>query len=205
MTISETANAISSLIRTLLGGLLIGAIGYGGGWLYTNFNPDVRWRQAEHELQQTKNSLTAAHQQLANQNRLIEQLAQDLEASQRRIVQLDTSLRLMKVNYRVAEITVTQQDNDPQTGELVTRFLFQEVDEAGTPIDSPRTFQIIGDMLYVDYWIVKFDDQFIEQAELERSTSICLFRRLLGNIRNLTRDTRLTKSAAVLGLTGAAV
>ena len=50
MSIARTADAMNNLMRTVMGGLFIGAIGYGGGWLYSNFNPDVRLQQKEQIL-----------------------------------------------------------------------------------------------------------------------------------------------------------
>jgi hypothetical protein len=41
-----------------------------------------------------------------------------------------------------------------------------------------------GDKIYVDYWVVKFEDQYVEQADLDRSTSICLFRKIYGEFQN---------------------
>ena len=37
--------------------------------------------------------------------------------------------------------------------------------------------------MYVDYWIVKFLDEYVEQADMLRSTSICLFRRLFSEFQ----------------------
>ena len=34
--------------------------------------------------------------------------------------------------------------------------------------------------MYVDAWVVKFDDKYIEQAAIDRSTSLVLFRRIFG-------------------------
>ena len=47
---------------------------------------------------------------------------------------------------------------------------------------SPRFLTIgDGDVLYVDYWVVKFDDKFVEQGnDPLRGASICLLRRLFG-------------------------
>ncbi len=179
MSISETARSLASLIKTLISTGLICLVGYVGGWLYINFNPQIQLQQKEHELQQARASLATAERQLTNQNAMIKSLGEDLEASQKRVVQLDTSLRLLKVTHRVAEITVLSQQQ-LENGQLVTEFQFQEMNDQGVPIDRRHTFKIEGDLLYLDYWVVKFDDQYIEQADLDRSSSICLFRRMFG-------------------------
>lgn len=179
MTISETADAITSFIRMVFGSALVCIIGYAGGWAYTHFTPDLRLQQKEHELQQVNATLQTAQQQLANQHAMLTQMDHDLKASQQRIVQLDTSLRLMKVDERVAQINVIRQIPDG-AGDVITEFAFQEINKQGAPVDQMRTYRIQGDLLYIDYWVVKFADEFIEQASLDRSTSICLFRRLFG-------------------------
>lgn len=183
MTISETADAVSSFIRMVFGSILVCVIGYGGGWLFTYLTPDLRLQHKEHELQQMAANYEAAQQQLANQHTMLGQMEHDLQASQQRIVQLDTSLSLMKVNKRIAQVDVIRQTPDAATGDIFTEFTFQEVNSLGRPVDQPRTFRIQGDLLYIDYWVVKFADEFVEQANLDRSTSICLFRRLFGEFQ----------------------
>ena len=38
----------------------------------------------------------------------------------------------------------------------------------------------MGDMVYVDYLTVNFQDKYIEQSDLDRSTSLALFQRVFG-------------------------
>jgi len=179
MSVVETADAISNLIKTILTGLFVCVLGYGGGWLYIHFTPDVRLRQREHELQQARTSLDAANRQVASQDMMIDRLGEDLETSQRRIAELDTSLQLLKVTHRVAEINVLRQFRN-EADEFVSEFEFQEVNGQGTPIDKPHRFQVLGDLLYLDFLIVKFDDEYVENGDVDRGTSICLFRRMFG-------------------------
>ena len=183
MTIRETTDAISSFTRTIFSGLFIAVIGYLGGWAFTYLSPDVRIKQKDLELQQVRVELDAAAKQVENQNAFIGELEHKITASNRRIVQLNTSLQLLKVDERVAEIRVLNQATHPDTGEIHTQFTYQEITKEGKPVDHPRTFQIVGDLLYVDFWIVKFDDEFIENASLDRDTSICLFNRLFGEFQ----------------------
>ncbi|MEM7314117.1 MAG: hypothetical protein AAF497_13300 [Planctomycetota bacterium] len=182
-TIGETADAIGDLFRTLLGGLLIGAIGYGGGWLYSNFAPNLQLQQKDHQLQQTQVALTTANHQIEQQQAWIGQLDRQLRASKEQVERLDLSLRLMKVTERVAEIRVLRQSGEPTGNGMVTEFQFQELDKHGQPVDAGRTFQIVGDLVYVDYWVVKFEDELIEQADSEHPTSICLFHRIFGEFQ----------------------
>jgi multidrug efflux pump subunit AcrA (membrane-fusion protein) len=158
---------------------MIVGMGYAGGWIYTTFSPNVRLKQTVQQLDQTRHELQQAQTQLASQAIVRQQLEADLRVRQRQIDELNMSLSLLKVDKRVAEITVVRQQQDEQGG-LLTEFTFQEVDADGQPLDVPRTFQISGDLLYVDFWIIKFDDRFVEMADLDRGSAICLFRRLFG-------------------------
>ncbi len=45
---------------------------------------------------------------------------------------------------------------------------------------KPKDFRINGDVVYIDNWVVKFDDKYVERAEIDRSTSLVLFRRIFG-------------------------
>src|SRR6185503_5583617 len=55
-----------------------------------------------------------------------------------------------------------------------------EIDDQGKPIGPAKQFEVVGDMVYVDYLHVTFDDDFIEHADLERGTSLALFQRIFG-------------------------
>ena len=64
-----------------------------------------------------------------------------------------------------------------------SRIQFSELNEQGDPIGEPREFRLEGDLVYVDYWVVKFEDKYVEAADLERGTSICLFNRIFGEFQ----------------------
>jgi hypothetical protein len=66
----------------------------------------------------------------------------------------------------------------------VTRIEFVEIGDNGDPIGEAKQFEIVGDMVYVDYLRVTFDDKYIEEADLDRSTAICLFQRLFGEYQD---------------------
>jgi hypothetical protein len=87
------------------------------------------------------------------------------------------AMRLLKKDQRKAIITVLKQVGEGE--EMVTTIRWVELGENDQPIDE-RTFDLKGDIVKVDAWVVKFDDQYIEEADLIRGTSICLFRRIHG-------------------------
>ena len=86
----------------------------------------------------------------------------------------------MKVDQRLARITVLSQEGSAAKGDLVTRFSFVDVDQAGKPLGEPRIFSVAGDLAYIDSWVVKFGDEYIEEGDPLRATSVALFRRVFG-------------------------
>ena len=72
------------------------------------------------------------------------------------------------------------QEGSRADGTLKTRFKFVEVDENGEPLGEAREFEIEGEHLYVDAWVVKFSDQLVETGDPLGATSLCLFRRMFG-------------------------
>ena len=124
MSRDSDPTSFDSFMRTAMAGLVVGGIGYAGGWIYTTLSPNVQLRQAQQALEETKDRLLDANSQIATQQQAIVQLDQDLQLSRVQIEQLKTSMGLLKVNRRVAEITVLQQIEDPQTGNVLTCLLY---------------------------------------------------------------------------------
>jgi hypothetical protein len=127
--------------------------------------------------------------------RQIDELNAALAEKAAEIERLEVAMRLLKVRRRLARLTVLDQREQPQAEavdavaaqtdgqpptNLVTRIEFVEVDEKGDPIGEAKQFDIVGDMVYIDYLQVTFDDKYVEEADLDRSTSIVLFHRLFG-------------------------
>ncbi len=175
--IIESLSTINSLIRTALAVLAVSLIGAGGYYGYRVYNAnDLAIQEKEQELATIRGELAAKQSMLEEQHRQL--IEKDLK-----IEKLDTSLRLLKVNHRVAWLTVLEQDIDPETKELYTTGQFVEVNDKGEMLGQPRPFRIKGDVIYIDNWVVKFDDKYIERAEIERSTSLVLFRRIFGELQ----------------------
>jgi hypothetical protein len=86
----------------------------------------------------------------------------------------------LKVNHRLAELTVLDQQTAADSEAIVTKIRFRELDDFGSSVGPTHDFEILGDVLYVDYWVVKFEDEYVQNADLQRGTSICLFRRIFG-------------------------
>ena len=160
--------ALTNFLRAVAALIFVGLLS-AGSWLgYQRLStPDPR--------------LVAAEKELADERARGEKLKTDLAAKEKEVARLDTAVRLLKVDRRVARIDVLEQWTPENSDRPHTKLRFVEVDEAGQPIGEPKVMTIDGDVLYVDYWVVKFDDKFVEQGnDPLRGASICLLRRLFG-------------------------
>ncbi len=137
---------------------------------------EARLAEREAQVQSLQNDLDSSQRQIVALNK-------DLEAKLREIQRLDTALRLLKIDHRVAQIDVISQQGSEKTKDQATTFSFVELGNAGKPIEKPRLFTIQGDMVYVDALVVKFSDETVEVADPLRSTSFCLFRRVFGELQ----------------------
>ncbi len=163
----KTINAVSNLIRTVLAVVITCAVGTFGWVGYRSYN--------SHQL-----ALEEKDREIKESHAKIENLNRDLATKQQEIERLNTVVKLLKVDHRVAQIAVLEQGPSEDQKTVLTKFRFAEVDEGGHPIGEPQVFTVTGDVVYVDAWIVKFMDELVEEADPLRSTSICLFRRVFG-------------------------
>jgi hypothetical protein len=162
---------MNSLLRTLLG-LAIVTIVSAGGWVGYQAYFAGKW------------ALQQAEDQLAQQTAQVKDLTRQIDVQQRQIQLLQTANRLLKVDRRVARIQVVSQSGSAANDDLVTKFTFVEVGPDNQNLEQPRTFTIRGDVVYIDAWVIKFDDKLVESADDPlRSASICLFRRIFGEFQ----------------------
>jgi hypothetical protein len=177
----ESIAIINSSVRTILGVAIVGGLGIGGWYGYKTYNAkDLAIEEAEQQLVSMRGELEKKSVLLKEKDDTIESLNVEVQKKQKEIERLDTAMRLLKVDHRVARLTVLDQVHDPDSDKVVTRLEFQELDDQAKPIDAPKQFDIPGDVVYVDSWVVKFDDKYVEAADLHRSTSLVLFRRAFG-------------------------
>ena len=184
----ETLKTLNSITRTGLTIVIVGGIAGGGWWGYRTIDSGKRnardqaaaLEQAHRDLEDRTLALAARDRLVAEQTRELDRLGTDLQESKLRVDQLSTAMQLLKVDQRLARLTVIDQGPDPETGRLSTTVEWVELNEAGRPLDEPRVFTISGDVVYVDNWVVKFDEAYIEAADELRSTTLVLFRRIFG-------------------------
>lgn len=162
-----TIQSLGNLVRgvAMLG--FVGLLGAGGFLGYQAYNRHFRLEE----------DLRKSAEQLKEREAAIERLNADIVVKDKQIQDLGLAVRLLKVDHRMAEIKVLDQATDAE-GKLRTTLEFVEINDAGEPLDAPRKMTIDGDVVYIDAWVVKYDDKLVESGNPLGSTSICLFRRL---------------------------
>jgi len=201
----EKLQTVNSLIRTLLALVVFGGAGAAGWYGYTTYNAaEIEERRKDEALQEKQQELVASQKQIEKQRqelaakenelaakdaKITEQgteilnLNEEVARKQAEIQRLDTALRLHKMERRLARIRVLDAGLDPANGRKFSQIEFTELNELGDPVGDSRQFRLDGEMVYVDYWVVKFEDKYVEQADLERGMSICMFSRVFGELQ----------------------
>lgn len=193
--VRDTVGTVNTTLRTLLMLVLVGAAGFGGYKAYEVYNePRQKLADKEAELDSVRDKLHQTAEDLAARQREIGELNATVAEKTAQIERLEVAMRLLKVRRRLARMTVLDQrelpqadskppeqaeEDEPRTN-LVTRIEFVEVNERGDPIGEAKQFNLAGDMVYIDYLRVTFDDKYVEQSDLDRSTAIALFQRIFG-------------------------
>ncbi len=134
----------------------------------------------ERELRERDDKITEQAEVIGGLEQDLEQKEQVIREKEETIQRLDLANRLLKVDRRMAHVVVIDQTDGEEGQPGTTKFKFVEVDAEGNPLGEAEVITIEGDLLYVDAWVVKFDDLFVEQNDPLRSASLCLFRRLFG-------------------------
>jgi hypothetical protein len=194
----EKLQTLNSLVRTVMALIVFGAVGVVSWFGFKTYHAaDQELTQTQRALEAKEAALAESHEQLAVTRRTVEEQGQqlaekdveiehlndDIRQKQAEILRLDTSLRLHKMERRLARVSVLDVEKDAETGKTLSTIEFVELNESGDPVGQPRRFQLEGQLVYVDYLVVKFDDKYVEDADLERGTSICLFSRIFGEFQ----------------------
>lgn len=183
----ETIGHFNTTIRTLIMAAVVGGLGFGGFQAMQAYNaPRRELAGKQRELDAALQDLEQTKQQVAERDETITSLNDDIAERDVQIDQLEvevdrvqTAMRLLKLRRRLARIEVLDQST-AEDGSLATKIRFTEIGDDGQQVGEPAEFTIDGDRVYVEYLVVKFDDQYVEQADIERGTAICLFERIFG-------------------------
>jgi hypothetical protein len=180
--IIETVRTFNSLVRTLLFGILVAGAGFVGWQGYTlYYEPRQRLAEQQFELAMMRQQLKQADASVSALNEQVDSLTTNLAETTERLERTETALRLLKLRHRIARLRVLDQGIGPSPDGQVSTIEFYEVGDDGAPLTEDRkVFEIAGDRVYVECLVAKFEDKYIEQADLDRSTAICLFQRIFG-------------------------
>jgi hypothetical protein len=194
--VNTTVQNVNTSLRSLLMLVFVGGAGIGGYKIYEVYNePQQQLADKQVELEKTLATLERANEDLAARQREVADLSVQLDEKTAQAERLEVAMNLLKVRRRLARLTVLDQrqraDSDSPTPEasesqgmsltdLISRIEFVEINEEGQPIGEAKQFEIVGDMVYIDYQRVTFDDKYIENSDLDRSTAIALFQRIFG-------------------------
>lgn len=180
----ETVSTFNSFLRTLLAIAVLGGVA-AACWLgYRMLNEDdLTLQERTAELAKAQGEIEQLSASLVERDETISRQTEQIEEQLEQIDKLETAMQLLKVDHRLAQLTVVEQAPDEASGDLYSTIEFVELNDQGRALGEPRRFRVKGDVVYIDYYIVKFDDAYVERADLDRGTSICLFRRIFGEFQ----------------------
>lgn len=157
----ENVKTVNSVIRTLL------LLGFLGGFAYLGWAGYVRYIQPGFEAERLQREMDALQVRFDEQGR--------------ELVKTRTALKLVKIDRRQATIEVLDKGIDENRSPWF-EVEFRETSAEGIPISAPRRFRLRGTMMYVDSWVIKFEDKYVEQADDLRGGSLCVFKGLWGDL-----------------------
>jgi hypothetical protein len=175
--INETVSTINSTLRTFMGMVILGMLGTTGYFIWE------RIHGADQMLADAKKELAVYETRLQEAGVKISDLETENSQQAERIVRMETAMHLLKTDQRLAKLEVLGQVQDEASGDTTTTVRFTELTPNGDPIGESREFTLRGSVVYFDNWVVKFDDRYVEEADLLRGTSLTLFRRVFGEFQ----------------------
>jgi hypothetical protein len=175
----ESVKVINNAARTLLAISLLGILGGGGAWTYWVLTEQQRKNSvAERELLDLQDRLGQVTHSLQESETKRVALEKEIAEKIIEIEKLNTSMQLLKVNQRLARLEVLGVEKVGDAEQVKSKVRFVELSPGGEPLSDGKVFEFDGDVIYIDNWVVQFDDKFVEAADIEKGTSLCLFRRI---------------------------
>jgi hypothetical protein len=163
----SNVKTINSAVRTVLVLGAVSVVSYGGYFGYNNYvkpSQDAKKAMAD----------------LADLKQQFEKQEVELQRSQELNDRLETSMKLLKVDRRMANVTVLKKSRD-ENGDTLMEVSFTEVDENDNPIGSTKNFTLKGEKFFIDGWVATFEDEYIEQADELRGASMFAFKSIYGD------------------------
>ena len=172
---TSSIGSVNYFLRTLVYGAVVGLLGW-GAW-------HVRELVQRHEQQLAERDrrIVGLQADVAQRDQLIAEQQAQIAELEARVRELELALKLLKVDHRLARLTVKDQRPAPALkGGIETDVAFQELDAEGQALGPEQAFTLVGKVAYIDALVIKFDDGYVEHGDALRGSSICLFRRLFG-------------------------
>lgn len=177
----DKLSTINSFLRTVLALAAVGAISFASYLGYNTYNAkDLAVQQKEKALIEARLQLEDKSKEIAKQAVQIVSLGKEVADLKVENERLNTRIALLKVDHRLARVRVIDQVIDRDTGKPFSKIEFEELNDEGQRIGEPQEFTLRGKVIFVDSNIVKFDDKYVEQADIDRATSLVLFNRIFG-------------------------
>jgi len=128
---------LDKLTKILVAAAVVGVVLIAGWWtlfLRDKLNEHKEALAArDAELEVRAQEISSLRDENAAQAERVKQLNAEIEEKNKRIRSLETALRLLKVDYRLARVEILAQDTAPD-GAVTTRLRFTEVDGDGQPL-----------------------------------------------------------------------
>lgn len=173
--VMTNVKTLNSVVRTLLMLTVVGGVGYGGWFGYNNYvKPSREAKQAMADLESLKVKYDEQSDTLIETNKTLVKTRKAKE-------KLQTALKLIKVDRRMANVKVLEKGTD-EDGKPFLEVRFTEIDSDGNEVGIARDFTLAGEKLYIDCWIVSFEDKYVEAADPLRAASLCVFKSIYGEI-----------------------
>ncbi len=181
-----------AVLRVLVAGAAVALawVGYERATDYLDGHQAVVGEQRERiaglegALEASQDELASSRASLREARRAIEDLHADvaerdatIEEQGATIDEQAMALAHLKVDRRLARLEVLEQGDDGAGG-VATKVRFTEVGSDGSSLGGAIETVLPGRMVYIESLVMKFDDSFVEQGDIWRGASVCLFRRM---------------------------
>ncbi len=175
----DSLKTLNATARTILLTALVGVLGFAAYFGYSEYTArDRLFKDQQEQIDQAQAELSTLKGELQQKDAEISQLGVQIQQKDEQIEKLETSMQLLKTDQRLARLRVLDIERDEDGNAVRSRLEFVELSPGGEPLSEARQFELPGDLVYVDNWIIKFDDSYIEKGDIQRGTSLCLFRRI---------------------------
>ena len=128
----------------------------------------------------------------------LRRLTAQVDALEQRRQELRDYIRRLSASRRVAQVDVNDQRPD-QRGQAVSAIVWHEIGPGGV-LSEPQTVEVVGELMYVEAAVIKFDHDAVGKGDPEKGGSVAVFRRIFGDrqiaalVPNLNQASRPAES-----------